>query len=311
MSCTDAPAARRANWLSVRRRGRLWQARGGAGGSCASGGLWLVMVVVLLGGCSESSRPSEGAGQQPQQTTRQPEAEGAAARGSDEAAGAVADPRELSITELNDGPGVLELGVSELLGEVGVLEFLEGYVINVPPTAEFISRFEVAKAQLASHYMHLDAGDAGDIVGRFEANVLYHSLAGLSSLSEVGGSEVLHEEFFAVLEECGRESRWPDVELFVMAYGQGYDIVPDDVEPMFGLSYFEYQQLKHECARYAATYPGLDEAVIELTVRSKGGDIVSGVPGWNPGKLSPHAASRSGSPTPEGRLEVGWPVGRR
>ena len=45
-----------------------------------------------------------------------------------------------------------------------------------------------------------------------------------------------------------------------MGDGHGYDLVPDIIEPTFGLSYYEHLQLKHECARYAATYPGLDEA---------------------------------------------------
>ena len=100
--------------------------------------------------------------------------------------------------------------------------------------------------------MNLDAGDAGDIVGRFEANVLYHSLAAGSSLTEDGGSTILHDAFFEALENCGHNSPWPDVELFVMGDGRGYDVFPEIIEPSFGMSHYEFQRLKHECARHAA-----------------------------------------------------------
>lgn len=170
------------------------------------------------------------------------------------------DPNELSLMELNETRGVLVLGVSKLFQQVGVLELLESYIINIPPTAEFLSRFELAKAKLASHYINLDAGDAGDIVGHFEANVLYYASGEGASLAQDGGSAVLHDAFFAALEECGRNSLWPDVELFVIGDGRGYDVFPELVESTFGMTHYEFQQLKHECGRYAASYPSLDEA---------------------------------------------------
>ena len=83
----------------------------------------------------------------------------------------------------------------------------------------------------------------------------------MSTLPEIDGAAVLHEAFYGVLEQCGRASAWPDVELFVMGGGRGYDVEPHLIEPTFGLTYFEYQQLRHQCARYAATYPTLDPVV--------------------------------------------------
>ena len=231
---------------SLRRRGRLVTCR-------SVGGCWVgvVLLVVSLCGCS-GSQPEQGA---------QQVVPGDLVQDSEEAAGAAGDPRELSITELNEGPGVLELGASKLLAEVGVLELLDGYIINVPPTAAFISNFERAKSMQASHYINADAGAEGEILHAFENEVLYHAGAATSSIPESGGSRVLHDMFFGALEECGRASRWPEVELFVLHEGRGYDVLPDIVEPTLGLSYYEYQQLKHQCARYAATYPGLDETV--------------------------------------------------
>ena len=184
-------------------------------------------------------------------------AEGGSAQG---VGGAVEAARALSFKELHEGPGVVELRVSKLLGEVGVLALLEGYVINVPPTAAFISDFETSKAMLASRYMNAEAGAEGEVLHSFENGVLYHAVAATSSVPESSGLRVLHEAFFEALEDCARNSAWPDVELFVMGDGRGYDVHPHRVEATFGLSYYEYLQLKHECARYAATYPSLDEA---------------------------------------------------
>lgn len=248
--------------LACRFGGRAWRSRarrgGGRGRLAAAAGV-LAAIAVLLCGCSGSQQLSDNT--DAQQATQPTAVDGVSAQGSTEATVAGRDPRELSLTELNDGRGVLVLGVSQLLQEVGVLELLESYIINIPPTAEFLSRFELAKAQLASHYMNVDAGDAGDIVGRFEADVLYHSLAAGSSLAEDGGSAVLHDVFFEALEDCGHNSRWPDVELFVMGDGRGYDMFPEIIEPSFAISHYEFQKLKHQCARHAATYPSLDEAL--------------------------------------------------
>ena len=219
-----------------------------------AGGLWVLFAVVLLCACSGSQ---EGGG----------EAGGVSVQSSDGTAEPARDPREMSITELNEGPGVLELGVSKLLEEIGVLELLEGYLINVPPTAAFISRFEKSKAWHASHYINADAGADSEILDRFESEVFYHAGAGISSLAESRGSQVLHEAFFGALEDCARDSRWPEVELFVMHNGGGGDMAPDLIEPTFGLSYYEFLQLRHECARYAATYPTLDEATRDELLR--------------------------------------------
>ena len=180
------------------------------------------------------------------------------------------DPRDLSVRELQDGAGVLELGVSRLLEEVGVLELLEGYIINVPPTAAFISNFGRAKAMLASYYMSADMGTEGEVLHGFETEVLYHAGGAVDSMPEGAWSQVLHEEFFGALEQCGRRSRWPDVELFIIGDGRGYDaVVSELVEPTFGLSYFEYLELRHECARYAATYPGLDGALRDQLLQAQ------------------------------------------
>ena len=208
----------------------------GVGQYWAAGALWL-LVVVSLGACSGSQQRGNDAGTPAQQTAQPAVSGGEPAQDSEQVAGATKDPRELSITELNDGPGVMELGVSKQLEEVGVLELLESYIINVPPTAAFISRFEMAKSMGASHYINADAGAEGEILRRYEKEVLYHALSALSAMQQGSGSRVLHDAFFEALEDCGRASSWPEVELFVMGDGRGYDHAPESVEPTFGSPY--------------------------------------------------------------------------
>ena len=251
--------------MMVRGRSRLGRGRTavrpGVGVLCAAGALWL-LVVGSVGGCSGMRQGAGNTGERPEQTAQPAVSSVVAAPGSDEAASEVArDPRELSPSELIEGPGVLELGVSKRLTEIGVLELLESYIINVPPTASFISIFETAKAWEASYHNNANAGAEAEVLYRFEGAVLSAASFAYDSVPPSSGSQVLHDAFFAVLEDCGRGSRWPEVELFVMSDGRGYDVLPESVEPSFGMSYFEYQQLKHECARLAASYPTLDEAV--------------------------------------------------
>ena len=236
--------------------------RRGVGGCAVMGAVGLLLVVVLLGGCS---------GSQPQQADRAVVSGGVSAPGPGETgASAVRDPRELSFVELVNSPAVLELGMSRLLGEVGALGLLEGYIIDVAPTAGFIWRFELAKSQLASYYMNAGAGAEGEALHAFQNRVLGSVDTAAKVLWENGGSQVLHDAFFGALEDCGRRSRWPDVELFVIGDGRGYDVDPVTVESyelLYGLSYYEYLQLRHECSRYAATYPGLDEGVRDELLR--------------------------------------------
>ncbi len=231
-------------------RGALRARRlGGRGWGAAAAGVFAASVALL--GCSGSQHAGE------ELAEGQPVASGGGSGpGSGAGAADMRDPRELSDLELLDVPGVLELSAARLVQELGVLGFLEAYIIDIPPTARFITDFEISRAWSASSYI---AGN-DQATSAFESDVFYFTRAATSSLLEEGGSRVLHYAFFEALEECARDSRWPEVELFVIADGRGYDVFPEIIEPTFGMSYYEFQELKHECARYAVTYPSLDEA---------------------------------------------------
>ncbi len=166
------------------------------------------------------------------------------------------DPRNLTYRELIDGPEVLELDAVKLFRDVGVIEYLEDYIINIPTSAAFVAGYETSRALDSIKHRHAD--DQNNAVSEFEHRMLvWVSNVQLSTWTERGPEE-LHAAFFEVLEDCSRESPWPDVELFVMEGGRGGEVLPDSIESTPRLSYFEFQQVKHRCVRYAATYPTLD-----------------------------------------------------
>jgi hypothetical protein len=251
--------------MRERRRGRLLAACSGASRQWVAVALWL-LVVVLLGGCSS---PRQHGGDTVAQSSQTVQPAGSAS-GSGESATAGKDPTQMDQYELLYGPGVLEFGVSELLREVGVLGLLDDYIINVPLSASFISYWDIARAWTASDYLSAESGDDAEALDSFMGEVLSFAIGAIDdvrhdeefvSLLDSRGSQMLHEAFYEALEDCGRRSRWPEIELFVMGDGHGGDVLYEHIEPVFGLSYYEYHQLKHECARHAATYPTLDEAV--------------------------------------------------
>ena len=171
------------------------------------------------------------------------------------------DPRQLSFSELIDGPGSQELGASKLLREIGAMALLDSYIINIPPTAESIAAWDLTTGWVANIYHHKEAEPVQQAVGDFEDRILSAALSALRSLAQNSGPQQLHEAFFATLEQCAHGSPWPEVDLFEMHDGRGYDVEPHLIESKFGLTYFEYQQLRHQCARYAATYPTLEPTV--------------------------------------------------
>ena len=249
----------------LRRRGRpmaawsrrLWRDSAVLAGSCVFG--------MLLWGCTGSSADDENVQPAPQHTVPSEVAQlpDYASLGPED------DPRQLSFGDLNNGPGTQELGASKLLTGVGVMEMLESYIINVPPSARFVAGWDANKASVSNVYRFADAGADGEIMDYFESSMLRFAQHAMSTVPYSAFSPTLHDAFFEVLEACGRASAWPEVELFVLHQGRGGNIDVGLIEPRFGLTYFEYQQLLHQCARYAATYPTLDPAVRDKLLKAQ------------------------------------------
>ncbi len=250
---------------TVGRRPELMLRRADPGPMCRRvGHHWLAFVlivagVLLSGGCSGESLSEELVeAQQRLRTVASGSAAGQELGVIDDAV----DPRELSHFELLNGRNTLRLGGSRLARAVGVLEFLENYIINVPPTAEFISLHEVGTSRVATNFLYADSGTEGDQRRAFERRVLGDAGGALlNGLPASSDPQLLHDAFFEAFEECGQQSPWPGAQLFETTYGRTHDYWPDHVERDFGLSYWEYKELIHECARYAANYPTLDAAV--------------------------------------------------
>ena len=174
--------------------------------------------------------------------------------------------RAMDLTEVHAGYAALHHGVSKLLVEVGALELLDSYLIDVPPSAGYFAIWEMGTAASASHDLY---GASSPRRYQFERRVLG---AGRNAMNtsplarDISGAlreeyAVLHDAFFEVFEQCGRDSPWPEVELFVMGDGYAGDYPPPLFESDFALSYFEYKELLHACGRYAATYPTLDPKI--------------------------------------------------
>lgn len=172
------------------------------------------------------------------------------------------DPRDLSHAQVLDGAGMQFLSASKMIEEVGVLDFMEGYIFNIPPTAAFLTGFELATARRATAVLHPDDDAANIALRAFEDRVVRAATEVLADgLLPSNDPQKLRVAFFDAFDQCGRASPWPVADLYVGGDPDAGDYPGRLVVRDFGISYFEYKELLHECGRFAATYPTLDEAV--------------------------------------------------
>ncbi len=159
--------------------------------------------------------------------------------------------------ELRDGPAVQHLGVARMLRNIGVMELLSSYIVNVPRGAFFLPNFELQAAMSASRIAHGDASAEARLLWDFEREML--SIVRSAELfwspapTEV---DLLHKAFFEVFEQCGRDSPWPDAKMADREGNSASDVLY--LEPDWSILLYEYRELLHVCGRYAATYPTLE-----------------------------------------------------
>ena len=67
------------------------------------------------------------------------------------------------------------------------------------------------------------------------------------------GSGVLHDAEYEAMDECAADAGWPGVQLYDVSQQLG-----EEYEREFGLTLNQFLDLRHECAKHAATYPTLD-----------------------------------------------------
>ena len=64
---------------------------------------------------------------------------------------------------------------------------------------------------------------------------------------------ILHDALYEAMDECATDAGWPQVRL----YDVSNDVVKE-YEREYGLTLDMFLDLRHECSKYAATYPTLD-----------------------------------------------------
>ena len=67
------------------------------------------------------------------------------------------------------------------------------------------------------------------------------------------GSGVLHGAENDAMDECAADAGWPGVQLYDVSQDMG-----EQYERDYGLTLEMFLDLRHECAKYASTYPTLD-----------------------------------------------------
>ncbi len=64
---------------------------------------------------------------------------------------------------------------------------------------------------------------------------------------------MLYDAEIEAMDECAADAGWPGVQLYDVSQDMG-----EQYERDFGLTLEMFLDLRHECAKYAATYPTLD-----------------------------------------------------
>ena len=89
----------------------------------------------------------------------------------------------------------------------------------------------------------------------FEERLFAAVLAAEDTLPEDIGRHqgVLHDALYEAMDECAAEEGWPGVQLYDVSQELG-----EQYERDFGLTLDMFLDLRHECSKYAVTYPTLD-----------------------------------------------------
>ena len=223
--------------------------------------LMLTIAVVLLC-CTCSVSPATADAYRQALSLPWVEAPGSELLESVDAGIAAKDVRDLRYIDIDNGVAAEYHGVAKLLNQTSVLDLLDNYIINIPPSARFLSYDELF---LAIHVLSREPDTLQryeSTIADFELGVMIAAHGAVTNLANADvASAMLHDAFFDVFDRCGRDSPWPQAELHVMGVSQAGDYPGQLVTRNFGMSYFDYRQLLHLCARYAATYPTLDPAV--------------------------------------------------
>ena len=111
----------------------------------------------------------------------------------------------------------------------------------------------------------------------FEATIrlVMHGATDTLPMDVARGSGALHEAGNTAMDDCAADAGWPGVRLYDVSQELG-----EQYEREFGLTLDMFLDLRHECSKYAATYPTLDAAYRDELVAKKRGHYVDAIREW-------------------------------
>ena len=68
----------------------------------------------------------------------------------------------------------------------------------------------------------------------------------------------LFDVFYASLDLCAERSEYPDIKLYLEDDGEYYPVWPEEEAQRHSITVDEFLDLRHECHKFAASYPVLD-----------------------------------------------------
>lgn len=118
---------------------------------------------------------------------------------------------------------------------------------------------EYLEASVADDRDSLDAEDRDR--ARFEQTVklLLFAAGEVMPPAVESASYALRDAFYESLDLCAVRSQWPDVELYRYEDGEYFPAwSPQEEADRLGVSLDEYLDFRHECNKFAASYPSLE-----------------------------------------------------
>ena len=140
--------------------------------------------------------------------------------------------------------------------ELGLYELVDGIIFDRPYYVRFRTEDDALEhSSRRSEYIVIEARGHERERLKFERYVEGAIRVSYSFLPEnIGSDGLLEQAFYEWIEQCVTDAGYPDIVFDL-------PVEPDGYRADFGLPYEEFLDLRHSCARRAASYPTLDPDV--------------------------------------------------
>ena len=101
---------------------------------------------------------------------------------------------------------------------------------------------------------------------------------------------LLFDAFYDSLDLCAERSEFPDIRLYLEEDGGYYPVWPEEEAQRHGITVDEFLDLRHECSKFAATYPALDTEYRDELLKTRRDYYLEELRLWmvdNPGLVVP------------------------